>query len=149
MTSEYAHMLSTNRILISVALLATAVGCASVADTTRTGTIHEVTFGERMVPANLRVQPGDEVRWINGRSTSVTVEFLSGALDSVSCEKGFSIRGFGNLRGRLQESTTIEPNGSASLCFENLGTISYNARMESAVAGGQQIEQGTIRVVSR
>lgn len=140
-------MASTNRILISVALLVTAVGCASLSETTRTGTIHEVRFGERMVPTNLQVRPGDEVRWINARSTSVTVEFLSGALDSISCERGFSTRRLGNITGTLQESTTIEPNASANLCFENIGTINYNARMESAVAGGQQIERGVIRVI--
>jgi len=139
-------MLSMNRMMIGVALLATTVGCASVADTTRTGRIHDVRFGERMTPATLQVEPGDEIRWINGRSMPVTVEFLAGALGSVSCEEGFSKRGLSNLRGTLQESTTLGPNASASLCFGDLGTVDYNARMESAVAGGQVIEQGTIRV---
>jgi hypothetical protein len=27
-----------------------------------------------------------------------------------------------------------------------VGTVTYNARMESAVAGGQTIESGTIRI---
>jgi hypothetical protein len=67
-------------------------------------------------------------------------------LDSISCEQGFSTRRLGNLRGTLQESTTIEPNAGASLCFENVGTVTYNARMVSTVAGGQQIERGTVRV---
>jgi plastocyanin len=138
-------MSRTHSLTLLVSLLATA-GCASVAETTRTGSIHEVLFEERMTPANLRVQPGDEVRWVNQRTSPVTVEFLAGALDTVTCETGFSTRGLRNMRGKLQESTTIAPNDSASLCFANAGTINYNARMESAVAGGQQIESGTVRV---
>lgn len=128
------------------ALLATA-GCAAIggtaqiADTTRTGRIHDVIFEERMTPANLRVQPGDEVRWVNQRSMPVTVEFLGNALDDVTCQSGFS-----SLLRRQQESAEIRPNESASLCFGRVGTVTYNARMESAVAGGQTIESGTIRV---
>jgi len=139
-------MFSTQRMIIGLALLVTCAGCASVADTTRTGTIREVRFEERMTPANLRVQPGDEIRWINQRSMPVTVEFLEGALNDVSCEVGFSQRGLSNLRGRRQESVTIQPNESASLCFPTERTLNYNARMESAIAGGQTIETGSIRV---
>ena len=140
--------MSSTRILTLAALLstATAAGCAGIATTTRTGNIHDVKFEERMTPANLRVQPGDEVRWVNQRTTPVTVEFLAGALDTVTCESGFSARGLSNLRGKLQESTTIAPNESASLCFSAPGTVSYNARMDSAVAGGQVIEAGTLRI---
>jgi plastocyanin len=94
-----------------------------------------------MTPVNLRVQPGDEVRWINQRSTSVTVEFLGDALADVTCQMGFS-----SLLRRQQETATIRPSESASLCFGNVGTLTYNARMESPVAGGQMIESGTIRV---
>lgn len=128
------------------ALLATAgcaaiAGTAGIAETTRTGTIHDVIFEERMTPVNLRVQPGDEIRWVNQRSMPVTVEFLGNALDDVTCQSGFS-----NLLRRQQESATIRPNESASLCFGRVGTVTYNARMESAVAGGQMIESGTIRI---
>ena len=94
-----------------------------------------------MTPANLRVQPGDEVRWVNKRSTPVTVEFLGNALVDVTCQSGFS-----NLFRRQQEMATIRPNESASLCFGKVGTVTYNARMESPVAGGETIESGTIRV---
>jgi plastocyanin len=139
-------MISTTRVTICGALLALSVGCGTIASTTRTGTIHEVRFAERMTPTTLLVRPGDEIRWVNQRSTAVTVEFLEGAFDNLSCASGFSRRTLQNLRGRLQESATIRPNDSASLCFAGTGTISYNARMDSPVAGGQTIESGTIRV---
>jgi plastocyanin len=139
-------MFGVKKSMTCAALLATA-GCgviggtARIADTTRTGAIHDVIFEERMTPANLRVQPGDEIRWVNQRSMPVTVEFLGNALDDVTCQSGFS-----NLLRRQQESATIGPNGSASLCFGRVGTVTYNARMESPVAGGQMIESGTIRI---
>jgi plastocyanin len=139
-------MFSVKSLVICVTLLATA-GCAAIAgtggiaSTTRTGTIHDVRFEERMTPVNLWVQPGDEIRWVNQRSTPVTVEFLGDALNDVTCQSGFS-----SLLRRQQESATIEPNESASLCFGKVGTVTYNARMDSPVAGGQMIESGTIRI---
>jgi plastocyanin len=139
-------MFGIKKSMTCAALLA-AAGCAAIAgtggiaDTTRTGTIHDVTFEEHMTPADLRVQPGDEIRWVNQRSMPVTVEFLGNALDDVTCQSGFS-----NLLRRQQESATIRPNESASLCFGRVGTVTYNARMGSPVAGGQMIESGTIRI---
>jgi plastocyanin len=139
-------MFNKRYLVLGAALLATASGCAGMPTTTRTGMIHEVRFAETMSPTNLRILPGDEVRWVNQRNLPVTVEFLGDALSAVSCERGFSKRGLTNMRGRLQESTSIGPNDSASLCFTAAGTVTYNARMESAVAGGQTIESGTIRI---
>ena len=140
-------MFSVNKFIVVAAVLATAAGCASIrgtdsiSDTSRTGTIHTVNFEEHMTPSNLRVQPGDEVRWVNQRSTPVTVEFLGDALEDVTCQTGFS-----SLLRRQQETATISPNESASLCFGKIGTVTYNARMESPVAGGQMIESGRIRI---
>jgi len=131
---------------IGVLLVATS-GCAAIAGTSgiasasRTGIIHDVSFAETMSPANLRVQPGDEIRWVNQRSTPVTVEFLADALKDVSCQAGFS-----SFLRRQQETATIEPNETASLCFSKTGTVTYNARMDSPVVGGQVIESGTIRI---
>jgi plastocyanin len=133
------------KVAVIIPALLFAAGCASVADTTRTGTVHDVTFGERMTPSTLVVRPGDEIRWVNERTRPVTVEFLEGALDTVSCEDGFSRLGIGNPIGRIQESTTVRPQQSVSLCFANPGTVRYNARMEAGVAG-DQIEQGTIEI---
>ncbi len=139
-------MLSVRNLPAGAMLLAT-LGCAAIAGTggiaatTRTGTIHDVKFEERMTPTQVRAQPGDEIRWVNQRSTPVTVEFLGDALNEVTCQSGFS-----NVLRRQQEAATIEPNESASLCFGRIATVTYNARMESPVAGGQLIESGTILI---
>ncbi len=125
-----------------IAGCATLAGTAGIADSTRTGTIHDVVFEERMVPVGLQVEMGDEVRWVNRRSTPVKLEFLDGSLDKVVCQSGFS-----SFLRRQQESAVIKPNQSASLCFGRAETVRYNARMESPVAGGQIIETGSIYVV--
>ena len=140
-------MARARQSIVGAVLLAAVVGCASIQgtgsipNTTRTGTVHDVNFEERMTPTNLWVQPGDEIRWVNKRSTPVTVEFLEDALDDVTCQRGFS-----SFLRRQQETTTIQPNESASLCFRRQGTVTYNARMQSPVAGSQTITSGTIRV---
>lgn len=139
-------MCRTLRVSIGATLLAIATGCASVAETSRTGGIQEVRLAERLTPTDVQVESGEEIRWINERSTAVTIEFLEGALEDVSCERGFSKRTFSNVMGQRREVATIKPHGSASLCFTAAGTVTYNARMESPVAGGQAIDQGTIRV---
>ncbi|TVQ37632.1 MAG: hypothetical protein EA370_06740 [Wenzhouxiangella sp.] len=128
--------------LVISAGCATVKGTAAIADSSRSGVIHDVVFEERMTPVGLQVRPGDEVRWVNRRSTVVRLEFLEGALDDVVCQSGFS-----SLLRRQQEAATIRPNETASLCFGKVGTIRYNARMESPVAGGQMIESGTLYVV--
>jgi plastocyanin len=133
-------MLTRNGILLGAAVLLMA-GCAGVPHTSRTGAIHDVKFEEHMMPSELQVQPGDEVRWVNHRTMPVRIDFLDGALNEVSCERGFS-----NFIGRRQESVSIDPNQSASVCFSKSGAVTYNARMESAVPGGKLIEPGMIRV---
>lgn len=140
------QMIASKRLTLLVTLLATAgcaavAGTAGIANTTRTGTIHEVRFTQQMSPTELWVRPGDEVRWVNQRSEPVSVQFLESALADVTCQSGFS-----SLLRRQQEAATIKPNESASLCFGTVGTVTYNARMDSPVAGGQVIESGTIRV---
>jgi plastocyanin len=134
------------RVIIGSTLVAIATGCASVAETSRTGDIQEVRLAERLTPADVQVESGEEIRWINERSMPVTIEFLEGALEDVSCERGFSTRTFSNVMGQRREVATIKPHGTASLCFTAAGTVSYNARMESPIAGGQVIDAGTIRV---
>lgn len=139
-------MFNVKGLVVGATLLATAgctaiAGTSGIASTTRTGAIHDVNFEEHMTPMNLQVQPGDEIRWVNQRSTSLTVEFLGDALNEVTCQSGFS-----SFLRRQQESATIKPNESASLCFGKVGTVRYNARMNSPVAGGQMIESGTISI---
>ncbi len=115
-------------------------GCAGTPHTTRTGTIHEVTFEEHLTPTDLAVRIGDEVRWVNHRSLPARVDF-PGVVETLACERGFR-----NWIGLRQESATVQPNQSVSLCFAGHGVYTYNVRMDAAVPGGKLIEQGMIQV---
>ena len=128
-------------VLMAMAGCASTVGTDAISDRSRTGVVHDVTFEEELSPAVLAVKVGDEVRWLNQRGTAVRLEFLEGALNGVVCQSGFS-----NILRQQQESATIRTNQSSSLCFGQVGTVTYNARTDSSVAGGQRIESGTIRV---
>jgi plastocyanin len=130
-----------NNYLILAGLL--LAGCASLPETTRTGVIRDVKIEHGLYPSDLLAQIGDEVRWVNHRSGSVGIHFLGGALDHVSCTRGFS-----NFLGMKKESATIKPSESGSLCFSQAGFFSYNVRMADMVPGGELIEAGTIRVGS-
>jgi plastocyanin len=134
---------NTMKLTKSVLLLAVvlAAGCAGLPQTSRSGTIHNVTIERGISPSDLIVGIGDEVRWINHRSGTVQIDFLGNELDRVSCARGFS-----NWIGTKKESATIKANQSASLCFSHAGAVSYNVRMDDMVPGGKVIEPGIIRV---
>lgn len=116
-------------------------GCGSVADTSRTGRIHDVSFEESMTPTLVRARVGDEVRWTNQRSRPVQLDVVGEALRDVDCERGFD-----DFTGTEQEEATILPDESISLCFGTVGTVTYNARMEASAAGDQSIESGTVQI---
>ena len=132
-----------NQSVIVLTGLLLLAGCAGLPQTTRTAVIHEIKFEEHMMPADLTVRGGDEVRWANHRTLPALIDIPGLDADVLSCERGFS-----NMFGRAQEVTELGPNQSASLCFNKAIVISYNARMRSAAPGGMQIEPGTIRVVA-
>jgi len=116
--------------------------CAmSTPATTRSGEIHDVKIEEGLEPATLTAGIGDEIRWVNHRRLPVRIDFLGGALDEISCQRGFT-----NWIGMKKESATLGVNESVSLCFAKATVIDYNVRMDSALPGGKQIVRGEVRV---
>lgn len=111
--------------------------------TTRSGTVHDVKVEEGLAPSILTVGMGDEIRWVNHRTLPASIHFLGGALDEVSCQRGFT-----NWVGMKKESATVGANESVSVCFAKAGVITYNVRMDSALPGGKQIVQGEVRVAN-
>jgi len=126
--------------LAGVILVAACVG----PQTTRTGAVHDIKIVEGPEPADLIVNPGDEVRWVNARTLPLRVDLVNVKSEDLSCEREFS-----NIFGMIRESATIKPNETASACFTKAGVISYNVRMESALPGGKTIASGLIRVGTR
>ena len=113
----------------------------STPPTTRSGEVHDVKIEEGVAPTSLAAGIGDEVRRVNHRSSDVRIDFLDGALDEVSCQRGFT-----SWMGMQKESATVGANKSASLCFAKGRVVTYNVRLDSALPGGKRIVQGEIRV---
>lgn len=142
--------MSTQRSLYLCIVLALLAGCtaekselATTAATkgelpkaTRTGTVHDIRIAETISPPEIQVRPGDEVRWINVRNAPGKIVFTDPLTDKVSCQNKFAGK----------DSTTVNPNDYASLCFATPGTYAYVARMEAPVPGGESILSGTIKV---
>lgn len=136
-------MRATWSLMASAMSVAGAVMLASCAGpaTTRTGTVHDVKIAEGPEPADLIVNPGDEVRWVNSRTLPVRVDLVNIKSEDLSCERGFS-----NLFGVTRESAMIKPNDTASACFTKSGVVQYNLRMDSALPGGRVVVPGVIRI---
>lgn len=126
--------------LVGVALSLSMAACAGP-QTSRSGEIHTVKIEAEPHPADLIVNIGDEVRWVNHRTLPVRLDLVGDVHDGLSCERGFS-----NFIGMKRESAVIDPNGSAAACFSKVGVIKYNLRMESALPGGKAITSGTVQV---
>lgn len=127
--------------LAGVVLLTAA--CASSPTTTRTGAIHDITVIEGPDPADLMVNPGDEVRWVNRRTLAIKIDLVKTNPELLSCSRGFS-----DILGFPREFATLRPGDTVSACFVVTGDVNYNLRMESALPGGMTIASGVIRVVT-
>jgi len=87
------------------------------------------------------VNPGDEVRWVNKRTSPVRVVLI----DSVS-EKQVSCKS--NFGGMMTRSDTAQlaTNETASICFRDAGMFRYTVRMESGKTTGEINVPGVIKV---
>lgn len=115
------------RILYYVAglmALTSIAGCAHK-QLDQFNNIQTVQIKDTVEPAILHAQVGDEIRWENRSNNVVHVALLgTPKWDSVTCEKGFS------WMGMMQDSATIKPNESVSLCFSKPSTIRFNVWMD-------------------
>lgn len=137
-------MVVARKWISTVTLLSLLVltGCATpFPDSTRTGRIHDVHIEHDVMPAELTVGIGDEIRWVNHRTGRVSVYFLDDIQKRLSCERAF--RSWWTTRDLSQ----ISPYQAASLCFSKAGGYKYNVRMEANVPGGEIIQTGIIWVV--
>ncbi|MGC3976701.1 MAG: hypothetical protein QM771_20315 [Nitrospira sp.] len=134
----YSRGVSTLGIVL---LGAAAYGCTSLPDTTRTAVVQDVKIEEKLSSEHIRVQAGDEVRWVNYRKLGVRVEVPNVTTDDLSCQRGFS-----NWMGSFREVATLKPNETAALCFEKAGVFNYIVRAETSLGGGMQVLPGTVGV---
>ena len=137
-------MRTMKQFIVMAAVMATAgsLGACAGPQTTRSGVVHTVKIEKEAHPADLVVNVGDEVRWVNDRTMPVRVDLVVGDVDGqLSCQRGFS-----NFMGMKRDSAEIGANQSVSACFTQVGVVKYNVRMESALPGGKTITSGTVQV---
>ena len=85
-------------------------------------TVRTVEISNQVSPHVMYASPGDEVRWMNARSTPVRVGFLSLRLvEDHQCQKGIV-----DFFGQVNDLVTIAPGESISLCFNRTGDLRYN-----------------------
>ena len=116
-------------------------GCESTPTVTRTGDVKEIIIGNTLSAAEVSVNPGDEVRWINKRMASVKIVFLDPVADErLSCKR--------NIGGWMRRSDTarLDTNESASACFRYVGQVWYTVRMTSGLTTGEINVPGVISV---
>ncbi len=129
-------MNTSKEMLIVVALAATAA-CAGLPTTSRTGEVHDVLIREEEItPHELIVQTGDEIRWVNQRTTPVWVYFYKDSLDEVVCQRGFS------YFWGVEEFAKVAPKQSVSICFARVDAVSYRVQNEATVIRGSTAGEG-------
>ncbi len=133
------HGVLTHAALVFGVIL--GAGCAmNLPSTSRTGSVHDITIEQEILPAEASANIGDEVRFVNHRTAAIQVIFLEGDLDKVSCQRGF------RSLGVMREAAKVAPGDAASVCFNKPGFYSYTIRMTENVQGGETIRSGSIQV---
>ena len=111
-------------------------GCSTVPPHTQTGEVRDINIESTVSPEKIHVRAGDEIRWINHRKGTVTLQLQDTRQERISCNKGFSKDG----------SVVIPASQTASICFNKAGEVKYSVRMESLLPGGEEPAKGQIVV---
>jgi plastocyanin len=113
----------------------------TVPETSRTAVVQDVRVAlTEITPTDLRINIGDEVRFINDRTQPIRVILIE-AGKSIACNKGFN--------GTIDQEAYIKPGEYASFCFNKTGTVKYMAREQTSVTGGEQVLSAQIQVQGR
>lgn len=129
---------------VATLLMVTLMACSNMPSVTRTGTVKNVVIRDDLKPQVVTVSSGDEVRWVNQRQGAVRVEFIDTIKNAISCNDGFyrlELIGAG-----VDNTATLSPDETASLCFHEVGKKRYVVRMDSTTPGGEANLSGTLDV---
>ncbi|HJR77662.1 MAG TPA: hypothetical protein VJ805_11830 [Nitrospiraceae bacterium] len=134
------------RSVMTIGLIVLLSGCSNtmwankptVPETSRTAVVHDVRVSlTDIVPTELRINVGDEVRFINDKTQPVRIVLIE-AGKRIACNKGFN--------GTIDQEADIKPGQYASFCFSKAGTVKYMAREQTAVTGGEQVLSAQILI---
>jgi plastocyanin len=138
---EGAESVQPGQIIVRAGPAAPLAASSSmaVAETSRTAKVHDVHVGlTDVAPAELSVNVGDELRFINDRADPVRI-ILIDAGKSIACKRGFT--------GSVDQQADISPGESASFCFEKPGTAKYMVRSKPhGMVGGEKVVSAEIQI---
>lgn len=128
-------------LLLVLLTVVVSTGCNTPTTSRITGAIRYFNIRAEIAPRHLIAQIGDEIRWQNLNSHPVTLRMLEDSDPALlACDKGFK------QFGVLQDTVTIAPLQSVSLCFLKPGTIRFNVWLDADNPQGAMTPTGTIRV---
>lgn len=128
-------------LLLVLLTVGVSTGCSTPTPNRITGAIRYFNIRSEIAPRHLIAQIGDEIRWQNLNSHPVTLRMLEDSDPALlACDKGFK------QFGVLQDTVTIAPLQSVSLCFLKPGTIRFNVWLDADNPQGAMTPTGTIRV---
>jgi hypothetical protein len=130
---------------VCVGLLMVQLGCGHRVVDAGPSLVREIRIADAVTPALMRVSLGEEIQWINARSASVRIGFLTmRLLDELACEKGVK-----TLFGQVNDLITIPAGESISLCFGRVGELKYNVWFEPENPRGRISPTATVRIEGR
>ena len=127
------------RVVLSSLFLMLAA-CQSLPGFSRSGEVKDIAIRDRLSVTAVQVTGGDEIRWTNKLGTPVRITFSDYVLNKLSCRSN-------NFSGHFYSGAdaALQPNESASLCFDKPGTIRYVIRREpnnEEIAESGQVQVG-------
>ena len=130
---------------LCVGLIVIQLGCGHRAVDAGPSLVREIRIADAVTPTLMRVSLGEEIQWINARSASVRIGFLTmRLLDELACEKGVK-----TLFGQVNDLITIPAGESISLCFGRVGELKYNVWFEPDNPRGPISPTATVRIEER
>ncbi|MDH4370679.1 MAG: hypothetical protein OEV99_12660 [Nitrospira sp.] len=126
-------------LMLTAQFTMSVVGCQGLPSGTQSGAVNELFVRADFSPAEVTVNPGDEVRWTNTQLIPISIVFPRSVHRTLSCRHNFG----GFYTGGLE--TTLGPNESASLCFHRSAS-QYVIRMHAAWQDGPVHVAGALRV---
>lgn len=123
---------------VFISLFLTLVACQNLPHFSRSGEVREIAIRDRLSDAAIQVNAGDEIRWTNKLMTPVRITFSDYVLNELSCRSHFEGHFYSGA------DTDLQPNESASLCFDKPGTIRYIVRIK--LGDQKTVESGQVQV---
>lgn len=125
--------LRVNLMALMACAMLSLSACTGLPTEGQTGRTAIVTIADGEVsPRDITVQPGDEVRLLNGRDRPVWIYFAPDP-KALSCQRGFS------FSWGVEEVAKVPPGEFASICFSSPGEYGYRVQSQPTVRGGARL----------